>query len=53
MNLSHLLNRAHPSSSGTLRSLLDALEDSGQMTEGTSRRTKTIADTLTGLTRRG
>ncbi|WP_370868259.1 MULTISPECIES: methyl-accepting chemotaxis protein [Pseudomonas] len=38
---------------GTLRSLLDALEDSGQMTEGTSRRTKTIADTLTGLTRRG
>jgi uncharacterized protein YoxC len=37
---------------GTLKDMLDTLEDSSQMTEGTSRRTKAIADTLTGLTRR-
>ncbi len=30
--------------------MLNALEDSSQMTEETSRRTKGIADTLTGLT---
>lgn len=38
---------------GTLRGMFNTLEDSSQMTEGTSRRTKAIADTLTGLTRRG
>ncbi|MEK1939905.1 MAG: methyl-accepting chemotaxis protein, partial [Pseudomonas sp.] len=35
---------------GTLKGMLNALEDSTQMTEETSRRTKGIADTLTGLT---
>ncbi len=35
---------------GTLKGMLNALEDSSQMTEETSRRTKGIADTLTGLT---
>jgi hypothetical protein len=33
-----------------LRQMLDALEGSSQATEGTARRTKAIADTLTGLT---
>ena len=35
---------------GALREMLDALEDSSRTTEGTAQRTKTIADTLTGLT---
>ena len=35
---------------GTLKGMLNALEDSSQMTEETSRRTKGIADKLTGLT---
>ena len=38
---------------GTLRQMLDALEDSSRMTEGTAQRTKRIADTLTGLTQGG
>lgn len=33
-----------------LREMLDTLEDSSRTTEGTAQRTKTIADTLTGLT---
>jgi hypothetical protein len=33
-----------------LREMLNALEDSSRTTEGTAQRTKTIADTLTGLT---
>jgi hypothetical protein len=33
-----------------LREMLDTLEHSSQATEGTARRTKAIADTLTGLT---
>ncbi|WPO99084.1 methyl-accepting chemotaxis protein [Pseudomonas sp. HR96] len=37
---------------GALRSMLGALEDSSRMTEGTAQRTKSIADTLTGLTSR-
>lgn len=37
---------------GALREMLNALEDSSRMTEGTAQRTKTIADTLTGLTQR-
>ncbi|WP_446730952.1 methyl-accepting chemotaxis protein [Pseudomonas sp. CFBP 13710] len=36
---------------GALREMLDTLEASSQATEGTARRTKGIADTLTGLTR--
>ena len=35
---------------GALREMLDALEASSRATEGTAQRTKTIADTLTGLT---
>ncbi|QSB19298.1 FIST C-terminal domain-containing protein [Pseudomonas sp. 15A4] len=35
---------------GALREMLDSLEHSNQATEGTARRTKAIADTLTGLT---
>jgi hypothetical protein len=35
---------------GSLRELLDDLEQSSRTTEGTAQRTKTIADTLTGLT---
>ena len=35
-----------------LREMLDTLEASSQATEGTARRTKGIADTLTELTRR-
>lgn len=35
---------------GTLREMLDALEDSNRTTEGTAQRTKSIADTLNGLT---
>uniref|UniRef100_UPI002588387E methyl-accepting chemotaxis protein n=1 Tax=Pseudomonas sp. TaxID=306 RepID=UPI002588387E len=35
---------------GTLKQLLGDLENSSRMTEGTSQRTKKIADTLTGLT---
>jgi len=35
---------------GKLRGMLNTLEDSSRMTEGTAQRTKTIADTLTGLT---
>ncbi|TDV67624.1 FIST-like protein [Pseudomonas sp. LP_7_YM] len=35
---------------GTLREMLDALEESNRTTEGTAQRTKSIADTLTGLT---
>ena len=35
---------------GALREMLDTLEASSRATEGTAQRTKTIADTLTGLT---
>ena len=35
---------------GALREMLDVLEASSRATEGTAQRTKTIADTLTGLT---
>jgi uncharacterized protein YoxC len=35
---------------GDLREMLGTLEDSSRATEGTAQRTKTIADTLTGLT---
>ncbi len=35
---------------GALREMLDALEASSRATEGTAQRTKTLADTLTGLT---
>ncbi|MGC1332665.1 methyl-accepting chemotaxis protein [Pseudomonas sp.] len=35
---------------GTLKQMLSDLENSSRMTEGTSQRTKKIADTLTGLT---
>ena len=35
---------------GALREMLDTLEASSRATEGTAQRTKTLADTLTGLT---
>ncbi len=38
---------------GTLREMLDTLEDSSRLTGGTAQRTKVIADTLTGLTHGG
>jgi hypothetical protein len=38
---------------GTLRGMLDTLEDSSRQTGGTAQRTKRIADTLTGLTQGG